>query len=82
MSLNEQNNTMLQTSQREEQQAMLYKTGDFLALPMAEDDNLSNLSGEDQRQDDFLASMMHVASKPDPLSCTSTDCQSNQLVSS
>jgi len=66
MTLNEQNNAMLQTSQREEQQAMLYKTGDFLALPMAEDDNLSNLSGEDQRQDDFLASMMHVASKPDP----------------
>ena len=66
MSLNEQNNTMLQTSQREEQQAMLYKTGDFLALPMAEDDNLSNLSGEDQRQDEFLGSLMYAATKPNP----------------
>jgi len=45
--LNEANRSMLQTSQREEQQNMLYKTGDFLGLPMAEDDNLSNLSGED-----------------------------------
>lgn len=45
---------------------MLYKTGDFLGLPMAEDDNLSNLSGEDQRQDEFLGSLMYAATKPNP----------------
>jgi len=37
-----------------------------LAFPMAENDDLDDNMSDDQKQDDFLAGMMHVASKPDP----------------
>lgn len=55
---------MMSTNQKDMQQTSLLKTGELLAFPMAENDDLDDNLSDDDKQDSFLAGLMHVATKP------------------
>jgi hypothetical protein len=55
---------MMSTNQMDERQNSLLKTGELLAFPMAGNDDLDDNLSDDDKQDSFLAGLMHVATKP------------------
>lgn len=53
-------------SPRDDDEDMLKTQDLFLGLMMPPDDMLTNQSGEDEQQDQFLQELRHIAGRPDP----------------